>query len=352
MVTKRRFLLTEPENCAILMKTREMGYPAGKEYNMRKEQKSELARIVLYSMCSLIVGCAVGGALLMKIVVEGKALPEHQQTAAESSAEEVPVPLPEALPAETVPEPEPVAEPLPPDADAVREMLKPAEPLFTQTYCYTDSDSYETHNEMFGKKVPFTTESVVLTYDGTICMGIDTAQIGYAVDPSQKQITVTLPQPELLSHDLDEDSIRYYDVKSSIFRSSSIADYTALIREIKQDVCKKVVNDRGFDRLTTENAETVIRSWLSGFEKTQDYKVVFAVSEAETEPADVQEEGTLPATEPSVTETTVTETETVTTTTETEPVYWFNPFTEPPQTEGGRQHDMPHDAPEGFTFWW
>ena len=149
---------------------------------MRKEQKSELARIVLYSMCSLIVGCAVGGALLMKIVVEGKALPDQQQTAAESSAAEAPVPLPEALPVETVPEPEPVAEPLPPDADAVRKMLEPAEPLFTQTYCYTDSDSYETHNEMFGKKVPFTTESVVLTYDGTDCQRLTFAVVNTKLD--------------------------------------------------------------------------------------------------------------------------------------------------------------------------
>jgi hypothetical protein len=302
---------------------------------MRNEQKGELARIVLYSACSLIVGCAVGGALLMKIAVQGNALN------AKKTAEPVPenMPVVTSLPPE-LPVPETVSEPLPPDADAVRALLQPAEPLLKMTYCYTDSDSYETHNEMFGKKVPFTTETVILTYDGTICMGIDPDAIVYTVDPAQKQITAALPQPELLSHDLDEDSIQYYDVRSSIFRSTSIADYTALIRNVKQKICDKVVKDRGFDRLTVENAETVIRSWLSGFDATKEYTVVFSVSEAETEPADVQEEGALPEPDPSET----AEPE------QTAPAETPDPFAGFPDNNGQPNNEPYTDWP--FTFWW
>ena len=300
---------------------------------MRKEQTGELARIVLYSACSLIVGCAVGGALLMKITVQGNALREK------------PLPVPEDMPIVTsLPSqellPEPVSEPLPPDADAVRALLEPAAPLFQMTYCYTDSDSYETHNEMFGKKVPFTTESVILTYDGTICMGINADAIIYTVDPAAKQITAALPQPEILSHDLDEDSLQYYDVRSSIFRTTSMEDYTALIRNVKRKICDKVVKDRGFDRLTVEQAETVIRSWLSGFETTKDYTVVFQVSEAESEPADVQEEGTLP--EPVPSEPAVPE--------ETPPAESTAPFAEMPQN--GRQPESEPYSDWPFTFLW
>lgn len=302
---------------------------------MRNEQKGELARIVLYSACSLIVGCAVGGALLMKIAVQGNAL----------NAKKAAVPLPENMPVVTslpaeLPVAETVSEPLPPDADAVRKMLQPAAPLLKMTYCYTDSDSYETHNEMFGKKVPFTTESVILTYDGTICIGIDADSIVYTVDPVQKQIIAVLPQPEILSHDLDEDSIQYYDVRSSIFRSTSIADYSALIRNVKQKICDKVVKDREFDRLTVENAETVIRSWLSGFDTTKAYTVVFSVSEAETEPADVQEEGTLPEPDPSET----AEPE------QTAPADTPDPFVGFPDNNGQPNNEPYTDWP--FTFWW
>ena len=311
---------------------------------MRNEQKGELARIVLYSMCSLIVGCAVGGMLLMKIAVQGKALPDQNGDHAAPVPENMPVVT--SLPAQEEPVPELVTELIPPDADDIRRMLQPAEPLLKMTYCYTDSDSFEQHNEMFGKKVPFTTQSVILTYDGTICMGIDPDAIVYTVDPVQKQITAELPQAEILSHDLDEDSIQYYDVKSSIFRNTSMADYTALIRDIKQQICDKVVKDREFDRLTVENAETVIRSWLSGFDTTKAYTVIFEVSEAETEPADVQEEGTLPEPVPSET----APPQETTPPAETAPAETFVPFWEFPQQETPQSTEPNQDFP--FAFWW
>ena len=67
---------------------------------MRKEQNGELARIVLYSACSLIVGCAVGGALLMKIAVQGNAL--NTKKTAEPVPENMPVvtSLPQEIPAQ------------------------------------------------------------------------------------------------------------------------------------------------------------------------------------------------------------------------------------------------------------
>ena len=262
---------------------------------MRKEQKHEIIRILLYSFSGLIVGCAVGGALLMKVMTEGDTRRAQAEAAAAARADavsETELPPAVTLPAaEPVPEPipEPVAETVPPpDADALRELLKPAEPMFTASYCYTDSDCYETHSEVWGRRVPFSTDSVIITCDGTICMSVDAGAIGYAVDPESMQITVTLPEPQIISHELDEDSIQYYDVKSSLFRSPSFADYTALIREIKSRICDRIVQERDFGGKTLENAETVIRSCFSVADLTKEYQVLFALPETEpvvTEPA-------------------------------------------------------------------
>lgn len=315
---------------------------------MRKEQKSEAARIVLYSLCSLIVGCAVGGALLMKIAVQGDALLVKGTSQADSAPEE-PVTVAEPMPEIEIPETvEPVvAEPEPPDAEAIRTLLKPAEPLLTVSYCYTDSDSFESHQEMFGKKVPFTTSSVILTFDGTVSMGIDPEAILYTVDPQQKTIAVNLPAPELLSHDLDEDSIQYYDVKSSIFRSASMADYTALLKEIKSKMCDKIVRERKFDKKTLDNAETVIRSMLAAADLTKDYTPLFARPEsaaAEPETTSAPAPETAPQTEPAVPA-------------ETEPELEEAPapfaeqapehFQEPERYQG--EESVP-DWP--FAFWW
>ena len=281
---------------------------------MRNERKHEVIRMLLYALSGMIVGGAVGGALLMKVVTEG----DTRRAQAEAAAAERAAALTSAAPAETLPpetpaplpETEPPAEaPPPPDAALLRSLTEPAVPLFTAEYCYTDSDCYETHSEFWGWRVPLSTDSVVITCDGTICMAVDADAIVYEIAPDTAQITVTLPEPEIVSHELDEDSIRYYDVKSALFRSPTLEDYTALIREIKARISDRVVHERDFGRKTLETAQTAIRSCLAAAPETAAYQVQFILPEPaapaqtappvqevpEEEPA--QEESDLPAPE-------------------------------------------------------
>ena len=134
----------------------------------------------------MIVGGAVGGALLMKVVTEG----DTRRAQAEAAAARTETALQPAvtLPAaEIVPVPEPVPEPVaeevpPPDETVLRALLEPVEPLFTADYCYTDSDCYETHSEVWGRRVPFSTDSVIISCDGTISMSVDADAIVTAMN--------------------------------------------------------------------------------------------------------------------------------------------------------------------------
>lgn len=311
---------------------------------MNKSQKKEAVSIVLYALSGMIVGGVVGGALLMKMMTEGdtrRALAE--QAAAQTAETEPPaVTLPEPEIVTEPPVPEPVAEPVvetspPPDAESLRALLAPAEPLFTAVYCYTESDCYENHSEVWGKKVPFSTDTVVLTCDGTITMRVDTDAIAYAVDPEAMRITVTLPEPEIVSHDLDEDSIRYYDVKSSLFRSPSLADYTALIRDVKAQICDKVLEQRDFGGQTLDTAENIIRSSFAIADATAEYAVTFVLPETETPAVPA-------ATEPLPAETLPAETDAP-----EDDAGRFS-WDEPDEQEHPREPAEP-DVPF-FSFWW
>ena len=55
----------------------------------------------------------------------------------------------------------------------VEKIIKPASDLITSKYIYKDADSYENYKNLFGKRVPFTTDKVVFTYKGTVSVGID-----------------------------------------------------------------------------------------------------------------------------------------------------------------------------------
>jgi|GEM_PF-4684214 len=258
---------------------------------MEKERKSQLIQMILYSLAGLLVGGVVGGTLLLKMTTQDNA-PVSLDTALSSLSEETDAPeetQEEAEIPDAVSETEELQEQIemivtepPLDAVAVCTMMEAADELLSMTYYYTDSECYENYTEVFGRKVPFTTDSVVLTFDGSVCMGIDPTVIAYSVDPDAKVITVTLPQPEILSHELDEDSIEYFDVKNSIFVESSLWDYTHLLSDMKDEICRKVIAERRFDQLVTANAETVIRNFLSVSEKTAEYAVQFASTEPST----------------------------------------------------------------------
>lgn len=294
---------------------------------MQKEQKRDLIRIALYSASSLIVGVAVGGTLLMKAAVS-PASAGNGDSSALDSLETVLAEITETTQVtttvtETTTTTTTTTTPPPPTVDSLRVALRPAEDLFYMTYYYSDSDSYETHSEAFGWRVPFTTESVILTYEGKISIGIDMDAIIYNIDPDYRQITVLLPEPELIAHELDEQSIQYYDVKSSIFRSSSLSDYTSMIRGMKDKIYRKVMAKHNFNEQTLEQAQKLITACLINSKAAQDYTIRFDV----------------PVLTPITTEAPVT---TTTTTTTTAPVTTAAPAT--------RTYTEPENDP--FWFWW
>ena len=74
-------------------------------------------------------------------------------------------------------------------------------------------------------KIPFTTKSFILTYDGTVKAGVDLD--GAEVSVSGTTVTITLPEAEILSHEIDEDSMEVFDEKTSIFNPFTVEDFTS-----------------------------------------------------------------------------------------------------------------------------
>ena len=79
---------------------------------------------------------------------------------------------------------------------------------------------FESSNDFYGVKIPFTTKSFILTYDGTVKAGVDLD--GAEVSVSGTTVTITLPEAEILSHEIDEDSMEVFDEKTSIFNPFTV----------------------------------------------------------------------------------------------------------------------------------
>ena len=128
------------------------------------------------------------------------------------------------------------------------------------TYSYTNMAEFENSKDFYGIKVPFTTKSFIITYDGTIKAGVDLDKA--EVDVSGKKITVTLPAAEILSHEIDEDSLEIFDENTSIFNPLKVSDYNTFNKEQKAEM-EKEATDKGLLTEAGKKAADAIDDFIS-----------------------------------------------------------------------------------------
>ena len=114
-------------------------------------------------------------------------------------------------------------------------------------------------SELASVTIPFTTKRFILTYDGTIKAGIDLTQV--QIDVSGNDVTVVLPEAEILSHEINEDSVEIFDEKSSIFNPFTVEDFTAFQEEQKQVMTEKALQG-GLLEEAREKAKNSVRLLL------------------------------------------------------------------------------------------
>lgn len=135
------------------------------------------------------------------------------------------------------------------DAVVLQNQLTEIRELATVTYAYTNMAQFESSNDFYGVKVPFTTKSFILTYDGTIKAGVDLD--GAEVNVSGTAVTITLPEARILSHGIDEDSVEVFDEKTSIFNPFTVEDFTSF-----QADQKAAMEERALSRGLLEEARS------------------------------------------------------------------------------------------------
>ena len=126
------------------------------------------------------------------------------------------------------------------DTVILQNQLSEIRELATVTYGYTNMAQYESSKGFYGVKIPFTTKSFILTYDGTVKAGVDLD--GAEVSVSGTTVTITLPEAEILSHEIDEDSMEVFDEKTSIFNPFTVEDFTSFQSDQKAAMEEKALS--------------------------------------------------------------------------------------------------------------
>ena len=127
------------------------------------------------------------------------------------------------------------------------------------TYSYTNMAEFENSKDFYGIRLPFTTKGFIITYDGQIKAGVDLAKAQVSVSGSR--ISVALPEAEILSHEIDEDSLEVFDETTSIFNPLKVTDYNSFNRDQKAEMEEKAV-EKGLLTEAKEKAVSAIESFI------------------------------------------------------------------------------------------
>lgn len=146
--------------------------------------------------------------------------------------------------------------------------------LATQSGYFTVVNMIDDNVELWGWKVPLTTSKYIFSYDGIVKAGLDFSKLNYKVNELTKEIVIYLPEIEILSIELQEDSLVIYDESHNIFTPLGLNDIQdarlAMIDEIRSRAL-----DNGLLEQATINAQTLIVGFLSGQYDLSEYHVDF-----------------------------------------------------------------------------
>lgn len=137
----------------------------------------------------------------------------------------------------------------------VENQLQQISQLATVRYSYTNMGQFEQSNDFYGIKLPFTTKRFIVAYDGTIIAGVDLTQAKVTV--TDQKVTIALPAPQILSHQVDPNSLEVFDETTSIFNPITIEDYTGFQAD-QQGVMEEKAIQGGLLTQAKDQAEAAI----------------------------------------------------------------------------------------------
>lgn len=155
-------------------------------------------------------------------------------------------------------------------SELINNRLEDAKELTTLKYHYTNMGQFQNQSDFYGWKVPFTTKSFIVSYDGVINAGVDLD--GAMVNVTGKKIQIMIPHAKILSHEIYEDSLQVFLEKDSIFNPIKISDYNDFSMDQKQVVEEKAI-DKGLLIEADKKSKEAIKDILRLDQYLKDYEI-------------------------------------------------------------------------------
>lgn len=144
--------------------------------------------------------------------------------------------------------------------------------LCTAEYGFTHVERVDSSREIKGFTIPFTTSTFIYSYDGTIMAGIDFTKIQIDKNDAEEEITIILPEADIISSDVDQDSFKLYDEKNNIFNPINVTEVADSFSDLKESEEKRAVEEGLLDK-AKENALVLVENFIRGSYNIESYDI-------------------------------------------------------------------------------
>ena len=104
---------------------------------------------------------------------------------------------------------------------------------------------------------------------------MDLSAVQIQVDESAGTIAITLPDVQILSHEIPEESIEVFDETHNLFNPITIEDYTGFTRDQKAEMERCAISE-GILVAAGEKAQSTVETFLSLLPGMDEYILTFS----------------------------------------------------------------------------
>ncbi|MCR5671724.1 MAG: DUF4230 domain-containing protein [Butyrivibrio sp.] len=156
--------------------------------------------------------------------------------------------------------------------ETIQEHLEDMGFLVTQEYYFTQVEHYTKEKQIL-KVIP-TEAGFVYSYDGKVTAGVDFEKIEVQQDDDKKEITVKLPDSEIYSVEIDNDSFQVYTEKDYLWNRVRLEDFNISQSEFKAAAKLKAI-DGGILKRSDEQAKTLVTNFIENLPSVKGYRIKF-----------------------------------------------------------------------------
>lgn len=157
----------------------------------------------------------------------------------------------------------------------INNRLSSVKELVTTEYHYKNMGSFQNQNTFYGLNLPFTEKKFIISYEGLIKVGVDLNNTKVSI--SDNNIDIIIPSSKIISHEIDEDSIKIFDEKTSIFNPIKVEDYASFSSDQKSKVEKDALS-KGLIKEANEKSIKSIKEIINLDPNLLDYNLNIKIS--------------------------------------------------------------------------